>query len=217
MFALALHTGLREGELLGLRREDLDLADGTASIRRPLQRTNSGGLTALPTKTQSSERRMALPTPWLRSLEQHRTQRHQERERQAQAGRTATTSSLGPRSPDRRGHPLPALHRPAPPGRLRRIRFHDLRHSGASHITVVAALPDNYRRDKAWYQSCRGHALAGAGEPEQVLTASLATVPEAAVVWRPHAWNELHTTAAVLLRNGTREGRDLADALKSHD
>ncbi|MCX4538996.1 hypothetical protein OHA79_52600 (plasmid) [Streptomyces sp. NBC_00841] len=81
----------------------------------------------------------------------------------------------------------------------------------------LAALPDNYRRDKAWYRSCLGHALAGAGEPEQALTVSLASVPDADVVGRPHAWNELHTTAAVLLRNGTREGRHLADALKSHD
>lgn len=61
LFELALHTGLRKGELLGLRWEDLDLAGGTASIRRTLQRTNSGGLVALPTKTQSSERRIALP------------------------------------------------------------------------------------------------------------------------------------------------------------
>jgi len=52
LFELALRTGLRKGELLGLRWEDLDLTGGTASIRRTLQRTNSAGLTALPTKTQ---------------------------------------------------------------------------------------------------------------------------------------------------------------------
>lgn len=63
LFELALHTGLRKGELLGLRWEDLDLVGGTASIRRTLQRTSSGGLTALPTKTKSSERRIVLPTP----------------------------------------------------------------------------------------------------------------------------------------------------------
>ncbi|MFD4788153.1 tyrosine-type recombinase/integrase [Streptomyces sp. NPDC058459] len=61
LFELALHTGLRKGELLGLRREDLDLTAGTAAIRRALQRTNSGGLTALLAKTRASERRIALP------------------------------------------------------------------------------------------------------------------------------------------------------------
>ncbi|SCD89309.1 Phage integrase family protein [Streptomyces sp. di188] len=80
LFELALHTGLRKGELLGLRGEDLDLASGTASIRRTLQRTNSGGLTALPTKTKSSERRIVLPTLCRRSLEQHRDRQLQERE-----------------------------------------------------------------------------------------------------------------------------------------
>ncbi|MGO4429040.1 tyrosine-type recombinase/integrase, partial [Streptomyces sp. MCAF7] len=80
LFELALHTGLRKGELLGLRWEDLDLTGGTASIRRTLQRINSGGLTALPTKTKSSERRIALPTPCLRSLEQHLNRQRHERE-----------------------------------------------------------------------------------------------------------------------------------------
>ncbi|MFC9063045.1 tyrosine-type recombinase/integrase, partial [Streptomyces sp. NPDC057074] len=80
LFELALHTGLRKGELLGLRWEDLNLDGGTASIRRTLQRTNSSDLTAIPTKTQSSERRIALPTPCLRSLEQHRDRQRKERE-----------------------------------------------------------------------------------------------------------------------------------------
>ena len=79
LFELALRTGLRKGELLGLRWEDLDLTGGTASIRRTLQRTNSAGLTALPTKTHSSERRIALPTECLHSLEQHRDRQAQER------------------------------------------------------------------------------------------------------------------------------------------
>ena len=39
LFELALHTGPRKGELLGLRWKDLDLGSGTAAIRRTLQRT----------------------------------------------------------------------------------------------------------------------------------------------------------------------------------
>ncbi|MEV7834928.1 tyrosine-type recombinase/integrase [Streptomyces subrutilus] len=132
LFELALHTGLRKGELLGLRWEDLDLAGGTASIRRTLQRTNSSGLTALPTKTKSSERRIALPTRCLRSLEQHRDRQLQERE---VAGTGWKDSGYVFTRPD--GEPVEgstltrhfnALLRRA---RLRRIRFHDLRHSAA--------------------------------------------------------------------------------------
>ncbi|MFE6054225.1 tyrosine-type recombinase/integrase, partial [Kitasatospora sp. NPDC056446] len=81
LFELALRTGLRKGELLGLRWEDLDHVNGTASIRRTLQRTRSGGLTTLPTKTVSSERRIALPASCLLSLRAHRTQQAQEKEK----------------------------------------------------------------------------------------------------------------------------------------
>ena len=133
LFELALRTGLRKGELLGLCWEDLDLAGGTASIRRTLQRTNSGGLTALPTKTQSSERRIALPTECMRSLEQHRDQQAEEREA---AGTGWKASGYVFTRPD--GSPIEGatltrhfntlLYRAG----LRRIRFHDLRHSTAT-------------------------------------------------------------------------------------
>jgi integrase len=133
LFELALRTGLRKGELLGLRWEDLDLAGATASIRRTLQRTNSGGLVALPTKTQSSERRIALPTECLHSLAQHRNRQRQEREA---AGVGWKASGYVFTRPD--GSPIEGatltrhfntLLRRAT---LRRIRFHDLRHSAAT-------------------------------------------------------------------------------------
>ncbi|MCX5093830.1 site-specific integrase [Streptomyces sp. NBC_00365] len=133
LFELALRTGLRKGELLGLRWEDLDLTGGTASIRRTLQRTNSSGLTALPTKTQSSERRIALPTPCLRSLEQHRTRQRQERETAGAGWRDGGYVFTRPDGAPIDGATLTrhftVLLRRA---RLRRIRFHDLRHSAAT-------------------------------------------------------------------------------------
>ncbi len=133
LFELALHTGLRKGELLGLRWEDLDLAGGTASIRRTMQRTNSGGLTALPTKTKSSERRIALPTPCLRSLEQHRNRQLQEREAAGtgwkDSGYVFTRLDGAPIEGSTLTRHFNTLLRRA---RLRRIRFHDLRHSTAT-------------------------------------------------------------------------------------
>ncbi|MEU7385009.1 site-specific integrase, partial [Streptomyces sp. NPDC042207] len=128
-----LHTGLRKGELLGLRWEDLDLAGGTANIRRTLQRTNSGGLTPLPTKTKSSERRIALPTPCLRSLEQHRDRQFQEREAAGagweDSGYVFTRPDGAPIEGSTLTRHFNTLLRQA---RLRRIRFHDLRHSAAT-------------------------------------------------------------------------------------
>ncbi|MBC3841828.1 site-specific integrase [Streptacidiphilus sp. 4-A2] len=133
LFELALRTGLRKGELLGLRWEDLDLTGGTASIRRTLQRTNSGGLTALPTKTQSSERRIALPTECLHSLEQHRDRQAREREAAGTSWRASGYVFTRPDGSPIEGATLTrhfnALLRRAA---LRRIRFHDLRHSAAT-------------------------------------------------------------------------------------
>ncbi|WP_432164311.1 tyrosine-type recombinase/integrase [Streptomyces tendae] len=133
LFELALHTGLRKGELLGLRWEDLDLDAGTAAIRRTLQRTRTGGLTTLPTKTRASERRIALPTRCVQSLKLHHEQ--QQREREA-AGTTwqndahvFTTVQGRPIDPTNLTRTFTTIVRRAG---LRRIRFHDLRHSTAT-------------------------------------------------------------------------------------
>jgi integrase len=36
---LAIHTGLRQGELLGLKWDDVDLEDGSLQVRRMLSTT----------------------------------------------------------------------------------------------------------------------------------------------------------------------------------
>lgn len=133
LYELALRTGLRKGELLGLHWEDLDLDAGTASIRRSLQRTRTGGLTALPTKTRASERRIALPTECVNTLKIHRDRQEEERIA-AGAGwkdsnlvfATPTGKPIDPANMTRRFAAF--LSRTG----LRRIRFHDLRHSTAT-------------------------------------------------------------------------------------
>lgn len=133
LFELALHTGLRKGELLGLRWEDLDLGSGTAAIRRTLQRTSAGGLTTLPTKTRASERRIALPTRCLQSLKHHHEQQQREHEASGTTrhhdGHVFTTVQGRPIDPTNLTRTFTTLLRKAG---LRRIRFHDLRHSTAT-------------------------------------------------------------------------------------
>ncbi|MFF8383442.1 tyrosine-type recombinase/integrase [Streptomyces kanasensis] len=133
LFELALHTGLRKGELLGLHWEDLDLDAGTAAIRRTLQRTSRGGLTTLPTKTRASERRIALPTRCVQFLKLHHEQQQHEREAAGTAwqpnGHVFTTAQGGSIDPANLTRAFTALFRKAG---LRRIRFHDLRHSTAT-------------------------------------------------------------------------------------
>ncbi|MFF5566188.1 tyrosine-type recombinase/integrase [Streptomyces sp. NPDC012623] len=133
LYELALRTGLRKGELLGLHWEDLDLTTGTASIRRSLQRTRTLGLTQLPTKTRASERRIALPTACIDSLKAHKERQDTERETAGPDWRdnglvftTPTGRPLDPANLTRRFRSF--LDRAG----LRRIRFHDLRHSTAT-------------------------------------------------------------------------------------
>ncbi|WP_435175973.1 helix-turn-helix domain-containing protein [Actinacidiphila sp. bgisy145] len=97
------------------------------------------------------------------------------------------------------------------------MHLHDW--SGAvQKLTIgLAALETNYQRDRTWYGSCLAHAYAAAGETAQALTVALPLLADAAVIGRPHSWNELHRTAAVLMRAGAKEGRQLVDALAPFD
>lgn len=133
LYELALRTGLRKGEILGLHWEDLDLRTGTASVQRSLQRTRTGGLTHLPTKTRASERRVALPTECVRSLKEHKERQAKEREAAGSAWQdsglvfsTPAGRPLDPANLTRRFRSF--LNRVG----LRLIRFHDLRHSTAT-------------------------------------------------------------------------------------
>ncbi len=139
LYELALRTGLRKGELLGLQWEDLDLHNGTANIRRTLQRTQTGGLTALPTKTRASERRIALPSECIHSFKEHREVQEGEQEAAAEGwrdnGLVFSTPAGGPIDPANLNRSFRALLDRAG---LRRIRFHDLRHSTATLLLEQA-------------------------------------------------------------------------------
>ncbi|WP_370152264.1 XRE family transcriptional regulator [Streptacidiphilus sp. EB129] len=79
----------------------------------------------------------------------------------------------------------------------------------------LAGLASSYRRDRAWYGSCLARAYAGAGEAGMALEQAMGIVDDAFKIGRPHTWEELHRTAALLLRSGSGEGRVLVDALRS--
>ncbi|MGW2330129.1 hypothetical protein ACWC5C_30850 [Streptomyces sp. NPDC001700] len=83
--------------------------------------------------------------------------------------------------------------------------------------TGIGALPASYRRDRAWYSACLAHALAGSGHADAAAHTALGCTADASAVGRPHAWNELHTTAALLLRRGAPQARGLIDALADCD
>lgn len=157
------------------------------TIRRSLRRTSTGGLIHLPTKTRASERRIALPAECLRSLKQHKERQHKERETAGSGwqdgGLVFTTPSgrpLDPANLTRRFRTF--LDRPG----LRRIRFHDLRHStatllleqgvdlvvikellGHAHIGVTAGVYAHVRlRLQRQAIDTLGHALSQEDDPD---------------------------------------------------
>ncbi|WP_165989916.1 site-specific integrase [Streptomyces sp. YIM 98790] len=133
LLELALHTGLRKGELLGLRWEDLDLDTGAAAIRQTCSAPAQAGSPRCPPRRRASERRIALPSRCLHSLKLHREQQQREREAAGTTwqhdGHVFTTVQGRPIDPTNLTRTFTTLLRKAG---LRRIRFHDLRHSTAT-------------------------------------------------------------------------------------
>lgn len=131
MVHLGLHTGMRRGEVLGLKWSNVDLDHGTLSVTQTVQRVKGQGLMVLPPKTERSRRAVSLSTESVISL---RAQRDRQR---LAAGRAPkpdewvfTNDDGGPINPDYLTH---AFHRLTGAVGVTG-RFHDLRHAHASFL-----------------------------------------------------------------------------------
>jgi integrase len=78
LYIVAIHTGLRQGELLGLRWDDLNLEGAKLSVRRSLKVTE-GGLAFGPPKNKASQRSVPLNRTAVATLSVHRVKQNEER------------------------------------------------------------------------------------------------------------------------------------------
>jgi integrase len=135
LWVTALATGLRQGELLALRWEDVDLdVRKTLRVRHTLARVD-GKLKLLEPKTERSRRSVSLPEVVVTALRAHRTRQRMERlvagSRWQDTGHVFATTIGTPIEAARvtRSFAL-ALERAGLP----HIRFHDLRHAAATFL-----------------------------------------------------------------------------------
>ena len=77
LYILALTSGMREGELLGLRWEDVNLPAGTLSVRRTLSITRQGYIFEPPKNRKG--RNIKLTAPAVGALKGHRAAQNEER------------------------------------------------------------------------------------------------------------------------------------------
>ncbi len=133
LYVLALSTGLRQGELLGLHWKEVDLENGYLSVVGTLQRSHHGLAISEP-KTARSRRKVMLTQAATNALRQHRIRQMEER---LKAGPLWEDSGLA--FPNETGKPMDAgnlLRRDFSPllkrAGLSHIRFHDLRHTAAT-------------------------------------------------------------------------------------
>ena len=120
MYYIELVTGLRRGELCGLKWSDVDFKHKTLHVRRQLYRKN-GEIVAAPLKTKNSYRNLSLSDEAIRVLKQQKLKTNDQYVFPSQFG--------GPISPDSMNN---TLHHVLDKAGLQRIRFHDLRHTFAT-------------------------------------------------------------------------------------
>ena len=124
-FYLEMTTGLRRGEICGLMWSDLDTSTGgRLTVRRTVKKGPGGELEVGETKTEKGMRTILLPSSTLEILKERR--------------KSAVTEWIFPslRDPEKPVAPSSAYHRLKvilKNAGLPDIRFHDLRHTFATH------------------------------------------------------------------------------------
>lgn len=128
---LALQTGMRRGELLGLKWRDVDLGARTATVSRSLEQTREGIRFKEP-KSRRSRRTIGLPALAVEALRDHKKA---QAERRLLLARAYQDNNLILCRDDGSPWPPDLLSNAFTRARDRLglpVRFHDLRHSYAS-------------------------------------------------------------------------------------
>jgi integrase len=154
LYQIALTLGLRQGEVLGLRWEDVDLERRTLRIAVALQSVG-GTLQLVTPKTSRSRRTLPLPAAVVAALHVHRAHQLEERLVAGSAwqehGLVFTTQGGTPIHPR---NLVRSFHRLLKQSGLPPMRFHDLRHSCLS-LLAAQGVPARVAMDIAGHSDIR--------------------------------------------------------------
>lgn len=126
-FNIAFYTGLRKGEIHALKWSDVD--GSLLHVQRSITQKLKGGDRETPPKTKSSIRRLQMPLPLLRVLEEHKVRQMRLVQFSEDYRICGGEQCLRDSTIENRNKRFAEL------AELDRIRIHDFRHS---HVSVLA-------------------------------------------------------------------------------
>ena len=142
LWRLALLTGMRRGELLGLTWEDIDLERGMLAVRRTMSRGSGGNWVLGQPKTASGWRAIALPESCVASLRKHRAKQNEQRLRLGELWVDSGFVFTGQQGQSLHVNVLVVqFKRLIQKAGLPDLRFHDLWHTSATLLLAQGVHP----------------------------------------------------------------------------
>ncbi len=123
-FYTEITTGLRLGEICGLKWDDLDIDSGKLKVQRSVSQAEGGGVVVGETKTEKGKRTILLPKGTLHILKERKKNTVTE---------WIFPSLINPEKPTAPSSAYQRLKVILKDAGLPDIRFHDLRHTFATH------------------------------------------------------------------------------------
>jgi len=131
IYLLSVYLGMREGEVLGIYFEDVDILHRTIHVKHAVQALK-GGLVVTEPKTESSKRAVSIPSSIISILTDYL---YVQKRNQGLIFTTSSGKPISPRNLVR--HFKSAIKETGLPN----IRFHDLRHTHASLLLAAGVHP----------------------------------------------------------------------------